>query len=256
MAGATNWFDRGGANYALYRPDYPDDLAAALAALAPDRRLAVDVGCGNGQFTRRLAGHFDAVVGVDPSADQLAHADPDPRIAYRCAPAESLPVEDGTASLVTAAQAAHWFDLPAFYAQAQRIAVPGAALALISYGVPRLDPGPIHDRLARFHDADVGPFWPPERQLVDHGYAGLDFPFAPIAVPALSIRRDWSVHQLLGYVGTWSAVRRVREAGQAHKLTDFAADLTDLWGDPDRKRPISWPIRVRAGRLQSLSRLD
>jgi SAM-dependent methyltransferase len=249
MAGATNWFDQGGANYARYRPDYPDALAQALTELAPDRRLAVDVGCGNGQFTRLLAAHFDAVIGLDPSADQIAHAAPDARIVYHCAPAEALAVEDSTANLITAAQAAHWFDLPAFYVEAQRIAAPGAAIALVSYGVARLDPGPVNDRLARFHDLDVGPFWPAERHMVENGYADMAFPFPPLSVPALAIRRDWNAHQLLGYVGTWSAVRRTREAGQEQKLTDFAADLIDLWGDPEQARAISWPISVRAGEL-------
>lgn len=249
MAAATNWFDQGGGAYARYRPDYPDALAAALAALGPARRLAVDVGCGNGQFTRRLAAHFDAVMGVDPSADQLAHAEDDPGIAYRCAPAEALPVEDGSTDLVTAAQAAHWFDLPAFYAEAQRIVAPGAAIALISYGVARLDPGPINDRLAHFHDCDVGPYWPAERHMVENGYADMPFPFAPIAVPALAIHHEWTAQQLLGYVGTWSAVRRAREAGRADKLTGFAADLIHLWGDPEQERSIIWPISVRAGRL-------
>lgn len=246
---APNWFDQGGASYLLYRPGYPDDLAAVLAALAPDRRLAVDVGCGNGQFTRHLADHFETVVGVDPSADQIAHAAPDPRIVYRCGPAEALPVADGSASLITAAQAAHWFDLPAFYGEARRVASSGAVIALVSYGVVRLDPGPINDRLALFHDEDIGPYWPPERHMVENGYADMDFPFAPILVPPMAIHREWSARQLLGYVGTWSAVGRARDAGQAQRLADFAAELTALWGDPDQTRAILWPISVRVGRL-------
>lgn len=247
MAGATNWFDQGGASYALYRPDYPNELAAALAAVAPDRLIAVDVGCGNGQFTRSLANHFDTVIGIDPSADQLAHAQAHDRVVYRCAPAESLPVENASVSLITAAQAAHWFDLPVFYAEARRVSAPGAVLALISYGVPRMDPGQINDRLAQFHDVDVGPYWPPERQMVENGYADIEFPFAPVAVPKLAIKRLWNAHELLGYAGTWSAVRRACEAGKDRTLVDFADDLLALWGHPDRKRCIIWLITVKAG---------
>ncbi|TAH41680.1 MAG: class I SAM-dependent methyltransferase, partial [Betaproteobacteria bacterium] len=69
-----NWFDQGGQAYARFRPEYPPQLAAFLASVAPDARLALDVGCGNGQLTRLLADHFAAVVGLDPSADQIAHA--------------------------------------------------------------------------------------------------------------------------------------------------------------------------------------
>ena len=51
-----------------------------------------------------------------------------------------MPLPDKSASLVTAAQAAHWFDLPAFYAEARRVLMPDSILALISYGVLRLEP--------------------------------------------------------------------------------------------------------------------
>lgn len=52
---ARNWFDQGGRAYARFRPEYPPALAAFLASVAPDKRLAVDVGCGNGQLTAQLA---------------------------------------------------------------------------------------------------------------------------------------------------------------------------------------------------------
>ncbi|MGX5669457.1 hypothetical protein ACWKWD_01975 [Kocuria rhizophila] len=67
------------------------------------------------------------------------------------------PVADGSAVLVTAAQAAHWFDLPAFSAQARRIAAPGVALALISYGVVRVEPD-LRKRFERFYWREIGPF--------------------------------------------------------------------------------------------------
>src|SRR5690606_22222870 len=130
---ATNWFDQGGQAYARFRPQYPAALAAYLASIAPDTALAVDVGCGNGQLTHLLAEHFTAVAGFDPSADQLAPATTRANVTYQCAPAERLPLPDRCASLISAAQAAHWFDLPAFYAQVRRIAKPGAVVALISY---------------------------------------------------------------------------------------------------------------------------
>lgn len=64
---------------------------------------------------------------------------------------------DGSAALVTAAQAAHWFDLSAFSAQARRIAAAGAVLALISYGVVRVEPD-LRKRFERFYWRGIGPF--------------------------------------------------------------------------------------------------
>lgn len=242
----ANWFDAGGAAYALYRPDYPGELAQYLADIAPARHLAVDVGCGSGQFTRQLAAGFDAVIGLDPSADQIAHAQPHERVRYARAPAENLGLDDHSANLITAAQAAHWFDLPRFYAEARRIAAPGAVLALISYGVARLDPD-LDERFQRFYTEEIGPFWPPERRLVDEGYREIDFPFPAMTPPRIDILRQWSASEFLGYISTWSAVRHARQAGREALLTDFSRDLLSLWGDPETPRTITWPIAMRLG---------
>lgn len=245
---AKNWFDQGGGAYARFRPEYPPQLAACLASLAPDTRLAVDVGCGNGQLTRLLALHFNAVVGLDPSADQIANAPAHEHIHYQCAPAEHLPMADGSASLVAAAQAAHWFDLPAFYKEARRVAAPGGVLALISYGVLKLDP-PLDAPFQRFYRDEIGPYWPAERKLVDSGYATLEFPFEELAPPRLEIRREWRLAEFLGYLSTWSAVRSAREAGREDIFLDFAQRMALAWKDENTPRPIVWPINMRIGKL-------
>jgi SAM-dependent methyltransferase len=247
---ARNWFGQGGQAYARFRPEYPPELPAFLAAIAPDVGLAVDVGCGNGQLTHLLAKHFTEVVGIDPSADQIAHASPKKGVRYQCAPAENLPLADSSASLITAAQAAHWFDLPAFYEEARRIAIPGGILALISYGVMRLEPA-LNDRFQRFYRDEIGPYWPPERKLVDSGYATIAFPFAELPTPPMEIRLDWNLAEFLGYLSTWSAVRCAQEAGREDLLLNFAKDIADAWEDENTRRPVSWPINMRIGKLGS-----
>ena len=243
-----NWFDAGGSNYARFRPEYPPALASFLAGLAPDRALAVDVGCGNGQLTAQLAAHFDEVIGVDPSADQIANAKPASGASYLCAPAEKLPVPDGAASLVAAAQAAHWFDLPQFFTEARRIAAPGAVIALVSYGILRLEPA-LHERFDQFYWKEIGPYWPPERKLVDTGYADIAFPFRERPAAEIAMEKHWTLDELLGYISTWSAVRQAREAGKEHMLTAFAADLAAMWGDPGTRRLVAWPLNMRLGQL-------
>ncbi|AGT10596.1 class I SAM-dependent methyltransferase [Paracoccus aminophilus] len=246
---SRNWFDAGGRGYAQFRPEYPAALADYLAEIAPRRGKAVDAGCGTGQLTVQLARHFTEVIGLDPSADQLENAAPHADVSYLCAPAEALPVPDHSADLITAAQAAHWFDLPAFYAEARRIAAPDAVIALISYGVLRFENPTLNQRFARFYRDEAGPYWPAERRLVDSGYADLDFPFAPFSPPALVIERDWNLAEFLGYVSTWSAVRRMTEAGRADLLTEVAQNFADLWGDAEQRHRVSWPINLRVGRI-------
>jgi DNA-binding MarR family transcriptional regulator/SAM-dependent methyltransferase len=247
-APAGNWFHRGGEAYARFRPEYPGRLSMFLASLAPSTDLAVDVGCGSGQLTTQLASYFDTTIGVDSSDDQIANARPRERVRYLRAPAENLPLPDRCATLITAAQAAHWFDRPAFYSEVRRIAADDAVIAMISYGVMHLESA-VGQRFDHFYRNEVGPYWPPERRLVDTGYADIEFPFEEYPAPSMRIRKDWNLTELLGYVSTWSAVRRAEQAGATEILHSFAADLSELWGDPTSTRPVSWPVVMRLGIL-------
>jgi len=208
---------------------------------------ALDVGCGTGQLTRLLATQFTQVIGVDPSQEQIAHAVDCENVRYQCSPAEELGVEDETVDLITAAQAAHWFNLPQFYDKARRVKKDRGVIALISYGVAQLDPG-CNARFQSFYADEIGIYWPPERQLVDSGYATIDFPFEELPYPKLEIRLEWNLPELLGYISTWSAVQNACNQGQDGLLQGFSDDMQRLWGGADAKRPIVWPIHMRVGR--------
>lgn len=54
----------------------------------------------------------------------------------RVSQAEKINADDGSVELVTACQAAHWFDLPAFYREVHRVLVPNGVLALYGYECP------------------------------------------------------------------------------------------------------------------------
>ena len=145
------------AAYQRYRPDYPPALFGWLAGQAPGRRLAIDVGTGNGQAAVALAAHFDAVIGAEPSAAQLVQARAHPRVTYRREPAESLSAASASADLVTVAQAAHWFDWPRFTAEAARVLRPGGVLAIWSYGNCEVTPA-IDGLLADFFRDAIAQF--------------------------------------------------------------------------------------------------
>lgn len=234
--------------YAEFRPTYPPALVDALAALVTRHDLAWDVGCGSGQLSVGLAVRFAAVVATDASAAQVGAAAPQPRVTYRVATAEASGLDDASADLAVAAQAAHWFDLAAFYAEVRRVVRPGGAVALVSYGRVRLD-GAIDDPVARFHGETLAGCWPPERRHVDAGYATLPLSFPPLAVPPLAISGRLTLAGLTGYVETWSAVRALGRAGRRAEADAFLADLRAAWGDPAVARPVRFPLVVRAGRV-------
>ena len=70
-----------------------------------------------------------ASLATDASADQIAQARPLDRVHYRVAVAEASGLGAGSVDLVPVAQAAHWFRLPAFHAEARWVLTPGGAVA-------------------------------------------------------------------------------------------------------------------------------
>ncbi|EEA92093.1 class I SAM-dependent methyltransferase [Pseudovibrio sp. JE062] len=246
---AASHFQNAGEDYAKYRPTYPPELVEFLAAQCKRHYLAVDVGCGTGQFSALIARHFQQVLATDVSASQIENAAAVPNIRFAVEPAERCSAEGTSVDLIVAAQAAHWFDLQSFYQEARRIAAPSCVLALVSYGVLSIDNAKCNDRFRQFYYDEIGPYWPPERQHVDNGYASFDFPFEELSYPAMSIERDWSLEQFLGYVRTWSSVKAAAKEGKANLTDSFAKELAGLWGDPQERCKISWPIAMRLGRI-------
>jgi SAM-dependent methyltransferase len=244
---ADQHFQHGGSGYAAYRPTYPSALARQLTALAPNQQRALDVGCGTGQLSVLLADEFEAVEAVDISADQLKHAEARTNLRYQQSPAESLPFADGSMSLITVGQAAHWFDLPRFYAEAQRVAQPGAVIALVSYSVLSIAE-PLSAAFQAFYAGALADFWPPERRHVERGYADLPFPFDELQAPSLRIERHWNCEAFLGYVETWSAVKAARRQGSSALVADFAQEARALWPAGQRLK-IVWPVICRLARL-------
>jgi SAM-dependent methyltransferase len=234
--------------YAEFRPRYPEALFDWLAALAPGRALAWDCATGSGQAAVVLAPRFERVIATDASADQIAAATPHPRVEYRVAPAEASGLADGSVDLITVAQALHWFDRLAFYAEAARVLRPDGALAAWTYGHPYIDdPGP-DTVFQKFYSETVGPFWPPERALVDMAYRTIEFPFPEVEPPLFEMETRWPLAALLGYMGTWSATTRFRAARGFDPVPALAEHLASTWGNPEEPRRIRWPLAIRAGR--------
>ncbi|ARE38797.1 Methyltransferase [Rhodovulum sp. P5] len=125
--------------YALFRPGYPQDCFADLAAAClSDRRIAVDIGAGPGTSTRGLRAALDddwLVMAIEPGADMrrvLSRSfQDDAKVQVNNGSAEHIPLPDASAGLLVACTAFHWFDRDAFFAEAARVLAPGGVIALI-----------------------------------------------------------------------------------------------------------------------------
>ena len=116
--------------YERARPSYPPE---AIDWLFERTRVGagdtiVDLGAGTGKLTRLLVPREARVVAVEPIPEMRALIDVGEAIDGT---AESIPLEDGSAALVTVAQAFHWFDLDRALPEIHRVLRPGGFLALV-----------------------------------------------------------------------------------------------------------------------------
>lgn len=234
------------ASYAAFRPHYSPELFAWAASLPARRHLAVDCATGSGQAAVGMADHFERVIALDASAEQLAHALPHPRVEYRQARAEDTGLPAGSVDLVTVAAGLHWFDFDRFYTETERVLAPGGALAAWTYNLARIRPevDVLMDRLAY---EIAGPWWPPERRWVNEEYRTIPFPFAEVQAPEFWIEERWDLERFILYLGTWSATARYRKETGQDPVGIIRQELEAAWGDPATVRAVRWPISVRAG---------
>lgn len=244
----SDHFGKVAGRYADFRPTYPDELFAWLSNQCGAHDLVWDCGCGNGQASVALAAHFNQVHATDASAGQIAHATPHPRVRYAVAAASNSGLPDASTDLVTVAQALHWFADDSFYDEAKRVLKPGGLLAAWSYGMIVVEGDVVNDAIGHFYHQVIGPYWPPERHHVETGYRELPFPLARITTPELAMQVSWPLPQLLGYLGSWSASARYRDATGKDAVEALGKVLLGCWGDPAQPRRVSWPLAILAGR--------
>ncbi len=240
-----DYFSKQATDYATFRPTCPRELFDYLGRTAPSRQFAWDCGTGNGQAAVGLASVFDRVIATDASKKQISNARPHERVEYQVAPAENSVIKSDSLDLIMVAQALHWFDLDRFYAEAQRVLKPDGILAASAYNLLHIDPA-IDEVVNRYYYEVVGPFWPPERKLVEQ-FANLPFPFHEIDSPKFEMTASWNLDHMVGYLRTWSSTQRFIAARGADPVQEIIHQLRDAWENPEQTREVIWPLTLRVG---------
>ena len=260
--------------YASYRPEYPLKLYETILAYHEGpRTLAVDLGTGHALVARALAPSFTRVLATDPSRGMLAQGRALSKsfvnIDFEAASAETLPLPDGSADMIVAAQAAHWFDQPRWWPEMHRILRPGGTLAVWGYKDPVLIGYPHASRVlmdvAYGKGGEMlGDYWSqPGRSIVQDKLRPIIPPegqwrdvrreeYEPDAEGpgrgdgTLLLERKLMVRDMMKYVRTWSSVHKWQEAhpGAKTKSDDGSGDVVDFMFEKMRAAEADWQHRL------------
>lgn len=244
-----DFFSAQASDYARYRPLYPKALYQQLAKACAANDMAWDCGTGNGQAAQGLAAHFRKVMATDPSEKQLAEAQAFPGVEYKLAPAEGSGLPDHCADLITVAQAFHWFRQPEFFQEVRRVAKPGGLLAVWSYALCFITPA-VDAVVMELYSDILGPYWDSGRRLVEEGYSNEKFPFPELNAPKASMGLSWGIADLIGYLGTWSALQKYRKEKGEDPRAMIIPKLQAAWGDLRLEKTVTWPLSVRLFRVE------
>ena len=233
--------------YSQYRPDYPAELFKFLSSITPSHNLAWDCATGSGQAAHGLVKYFRKIIATDASEQQIKNAAHHKNISYKVAPAHKTTIQTKSIDLITVAQALHWFELDQFYKEAERVLKKNGIIAVWTYNLLNISLE-IDLVVNYFYHDIVGEFWPPERKFVENGYENIPFPFHQLPSPCFRMTAKWTLGQLIGYMSTWSAVKRYRNNKGNDPIESIEKELTRLWDGRSTIMDVYWPLSILIGK--------
>jgi ubiquinone/menaquinone biosynthesis C-methylase UbiE len=234
--------------YAKYRPTYPKELFDYVVSFVQSKDVAWDCATGNGQAASVLSGHFNKIIATDISAAQIDKAVKKDNIEYFIYPAESTPFADNSFDLVTVAQAYHWIKWDQFKKEVVRVCKPNAVIAIWTYYNHTTGDNRIDAIVRDFNKHVTQPYWDHERKYVEEKYETVEFDYELLSVKDFESILHWKRDDLLGYVGSWSAIQKFIKTNGYSPLPQLEDELKNIWPDDEIKK-VSFPIYLKLGRV-------
>ncbi|XP_059462957.1 uncharacterized protein LOC132191861 [Corylus avellana] len=252
-------------NYVDGRPCYPQELFEFIASKTPSQDLAWDVGTGNGQAARSLAGIFKNVIATDTSPKQLSLAPRLPNIRYQQTPPtmsiaelESNVAAESSVDVVTIAAAIHWLDLPNFYQQVKWVLKkPHGVIAAWAYFIPEIN-GSVDAVAQRFYNVFLEPYVQPAVKLAEDKYRSIHFPFEPVdgvdqTVPLFVTEKLMNLDDYFTFFRSWSAYQTAKEKGVELFSDVVIEEFKHAWAEDGQDQKVAkFPIFLRIGRVGNM----
>jgi SAM-dependent methyltransferase len=194
-----------------------------------------------------LSNYFEKIFATDISQAQINKAQQHFNIEYVVEPAEKTSLADNSVDLITVAQALHWFNFENFYAEVNRVAKPGAVIAVWTYTLLHIS-AQIDPIINEFYKT-LANFWDPERRYVDERYDSIPFPFTKIPAPDFKVEVQWSLEELSGYLNTWSAVQHFIKVNAYDPVPAVTNKIRSQWGSLE-KRKLIFPVYLKLGIIE------
>lgn len=243
--------------YQANRPRYPDLLYdSVLQFHKGEHNTVLDLGTGPGLSLFPFAYQFKHLIGSDPSEGMISQAEQawkawkesqsnkdqlkakDARFIQNSA--EDLKeIADQSVDLITAAQAAHWFDPEKVWSEVDRILTPNGSVAFWGYGTNYLPRHPsLAGQMSKFmssKDEEMKAYWPPGRDMAENLLN--DFPF-----PSNSSNTNWDIESATRIQHTLSSPGIANLAWTEGKAQEekFRMEVSEGVND---KYPHSFPAR-------------
>ncbi len=81
--------------------------------------------------------------------------------------------------------------------------------------------------------------------MVESGYREIDFPFDKIEAPMFEMTLNWNLAEILGYINTWSGVKRCVGDIGIRPVANLREELAAVWGEPNDRLVITWPLTLK-----------
>ena len=234
--------------YALYRPGYPEELFLYIFQFLHSKEIAWDCATGNGQAAKVLSKFFQKVEASDISRGQIAKAFKKENIQYSLCPAEQTIYPDNYFDLITVATAYHWLKWKAFKKEVDRVAKPGAIIAIWAYNLLKTKDPQINSIIEYFYHELMAGYWEPERRYVDENYSTVEFDFEELPSKTWEMELNWSRDHFLGYLESWSAVQTYIQKNNSNPVQLIQDEITAVWGE-NHFHTFTFPLFLRLGKV-------